>query len=378
MRINSRASALDERRSGNRTAVEAVLFVGSIVVVWLIPIVAVLAWLGLMAAREQSAVERPGPPSFTVGRTTDVAAVPVTVTVTVRPGDALRSRMAGVVTAVSSDQSGAIASGRYLLSINDIAIRAQVGPSPIVHSVGPESSGADVERVAQLLTATGYLSEATGVEYTWDLRLAIDHWNEDAGLWADGVFDVGSVLFVPEDAAPLEGFDVRVGDEVAPGAQVGALSASVVAVEFSAATDVPLTALSGVPVTVQFGDAGFPLDERDAPPSPELLAFLDAAVSDGSATYTPGDNSGVYEGGQLQLSEAREYATVPTSAVYVASNGMPCVFMWGENGRATSRSVPDARPIGASGVTAVGVALAGDTVVSNVSVLPPDVISTCG
>lgn len=359
--------------------VELLKFSLPIVLVWAVPVLIAVACFVFSAVQESTTVLRPGPETVKAGSTSDEVPTPVTLTATRDSPVPLRSRTSGIVTSVSSAVSAQLEPGDNLMSVGDMRVRAQVGPSPIVSDVGPESNGADVERVSHLLAETTYLdsSEVTRA-YTWELRKAIDKWNEDVGVPTDGVFRVSTTVFVPEDARPLDRLTVTIADQVTDGAEIGSFAAEVEAVSLAPATDAPLSRLAGIPVKLRFGEREFNLPELNGiAPDDDLLEFLSHAVAEGNAQQREMDQATAYEGGRLVLAEPRRYATVPTGSVYVGTSGTACVFTALGDGDYRAQPVPDARPLGASGTTAIGIGFAGDDVASSAVVLPESVLDSC-
>jgi len=148
-----------------------------------------------------------------------------------------------------------------------------------VYTTSTGSEGADVRELEEALLRLGfYPGDADGV-YTGGTEYAVERWQESVGAEADGVVELGEVVFLPGPVRVAENTLV-VGDEVRSGSQVFAATSDrvVVSVALPASDQDLLTA--GDPVTVVLPD------ETEAPATVTSVATVATrGAQGGEATF---------------------------------------------------------------------------------------------
>jgi membrane fusion protein, multidrug efflux system len=171
------------------------------------------------------------------------------------------------------------------------------GEVPAWRTLGPGVSGPDVQQLEENLVELGF-GDGLTVDETWDevTTAAVVAWQEAAGMTADGLVDLGEVVF-EADAVLVAGLEGRRGGNVGPGAPV----LRVTDTERIVTAQLPASRRDGIEVgdtvEVELGDGSVveaTIEEIDAAPT---------TGQDGSQTY----------GMRLSLGEAA--ADVPDGPV---------------------------------------------------------------
>lgn len=153
------------------------------------------------------------------------------------------------------------------------------GEMPAWRTLGPGVSGPDVEQLERNLMELGYGNDIT-VDETWDeaTTAAVKDWQKASGMTADGVVDLGEVVF-ETDAVHVAGLDARRGGSAGPSAP----PLRVTGTERVVTAPLPATQRDGVEVgdtvDVELGDGSVveaTIEEIDATPT---------TAQDGSQTY---------------------------------------------------------------------------------------------
>lgn len=353
---------------------------------WAVPLALLIGALVLVGVQDRAAVTTKGPAIVAVGSQTDEQRQPVAAVVEQQPGGEVLSRIDGLVTAVVVTTPAEVEPGLALVRVNDVLVRAQPGGSPLVGDVAPGARGADIARVRDLLSASGYdVGDALRDTYSFAIRSAIDAWNADAGLPRDGVFRVASTAFVADDIREIADIAVSVGDRVTVDAVIARGADNVERVTFASVGDQPLADYGDAAVVLLIGSQAVPVDpagvqDEDAV---ELTAMLRDAANSGQASIS--DDAGTLRFGSVSLALANPatVATVPTTALRVDTNDRVCVFVvntaathdseeaaiLGAETVVVSRAEP--RP-GSPALTIVDGSLAGASVVADASRVPAD------
>ncbi|MDH2427479.1 peptidoglycan-binding protein [Sphaerisporangium sp. TRM90804] len=157
----------------------------------------------------------------------------------------------GTVTAVPKE-GATVTRGRALMKVDRRPAVLMYGELPMYRTLAlGVSNGPDVEQLERNLRALGYGDDMTvDTDFTWATTRAVLDWQDDRGLPETGSVDAGQVVFLP---GPVRVVDVKmeVGDAVAPGRQVLAVTSTrrIVHVDLDAA-DQSLVK-KGTPVSVE-------------------------------------------------------------------------------------------------------------------------------
>ena len=141
----------------------------------------------------------------------------------------ISSRSPGTITWVA-EVGSTIEQGDVLYEVNGRPVVALYGDIPAYRAMqdiprGDNLSGADILQLEQALTDLGYNANTVTVdgEYTANTAAMVADWQEDVGALADGVVQLGEVVFVPGPGV-LTGIEVAVGDTVNDGRPVVSLT----------------------------------------------------------------------------------------------------------------------------------------------------------
>jgi peptidoglycan hydrolase-like protein with peptidoglycan-binding domain len=161
-----------------------------------------------------------------------------------------------------------------------IEVGQSVGPGqPVVTiTAGASLSGDDVLQLEQALVALGY--ETVSVDGTWDegTKAAVLAWQDDAGMEADAVVDLGEIVFLPATVRVNEVL-ASVGSAVNPGSPVLGISSADQVVTF----DLP-AANQGLLAVGQEVNIEMP-DGTDTPGSVLSIASVATASQQGDAAF---------------------------------------------------------------------------------------------
>jgi peptidoglycan hydrolase-like protein with peptidoglycan-binding domain len=213
--------------------------------------------------------------------------------------------------------------GGRLFEVNGAPVVLLYGEVPAWRTLGQGISGPDVRQLEENLFELGF-GDGLTVDETWDdaTTTAVIAWQESEGMTADGVVDLGEVVFEP-DAVLVAGLEGRRGGSVGPGAPV----LRVTDTERVVTASLPASRRDGVEVgdtvEVELGDGSVveaTIEEIDAAPT---------TAQDGSQTYgmrlSPGEAAADVPDGpvslQLVRQERPDVLAVPVNALLALLEG---------------------------------------------------------
>jgi membrane fusion protein, multidrug efflux system len=106
------------------------------------------------------------------------------------------NRGAGTITGVP-DSGQELRRGNTVYSVDNKPTTLLYGALPAYRRLADGSEGTDVLQLEQNLSAMGYTGFTVDDEYTDATAEAVEEWQEDLGLDETGVVELGSVLFAP-------------------------------------------------------------------------------------------------------------------------------------------------------------------------------------
>ncbi|TCO30106.1 multidrug efflux pump subunit AcrA (membrane-fusion protein) [Kribbella steppae] len=106
------------------------------------------------------------------------------------------NRTAGTITGVP-DSGQEFRRGHTVYSVDNKPTTLMYGALPAYRKLADGSEGTDVLQLEQNLSAMGYTGFTVDDEYTDATAEAVEEWQEDLGLDETGVVELGSVLFAP-------------------------------------------------------------------------------------------------------------------------------------------------------------------------------------
>jgi membrane fusion protein, multidrug efflux system len=116
-------------------------------------------------------------------------------------------------------QGSVIRRGGMLFSVDGRPVVLLLGPTPAWRTLRAGVVGADVRELGRNLRALGYRGFTVDDTFTSATGSAIRRWQRDIGARADGVVDLGEVVFLPS-AVRIDQHLLTPGDAVSSGAQV--------------------------------------------------------------------------------------------------------------------------------------------------------------
>lgn len=312
----------------------------SLLLLWAVPVGAVVIAVPLASVRESQSVAPPLPTVVTVGSQSIDYRVSVTVLVDVDPLGQVRAPVSGLLTSVSLVDGPALA-GQELFAIDGVPVLAQPGVLPFYRELRRGDEGADVEVLSRFLIDLGMLDKSLASEKFGNrIRAAVVLLQTRLGVHADGVFSPAYVAFVPQSAGELGSALLSVGTMLAVGDVVfdtAPVAARITFIPTSEGTS--LVNLEGAPLTLTFDSLQIPVASLN-PEDADLGAIhegLREAVSAGVAQYAEETSAGPnvpeqYSGGLLSLAQPQVRGVVPGTAVYISTAGAQCIFRQQQGG----------------------------------------------
>ena len=135
-------------------------------------------------------------------------------------------RLAGTITE-TAEPGTAVGQGDVLYRVNGEPVIVLYGDVPAYRTLRDAPTnleGDDVEQLETALVALGYDPDGTVTvdqEFTYNTGQMVEAWQEDVGAQADGVVDLGEVVFIPGPAQVRT--SASVGDSTGGGAPVATL-----------------------------------------------------------------------------------------------------------------------------------------------------------
>jgi len=156
-----------------------------------------------------------------VGRVVEErSTLPVSGVLEVTLGDVIEiigHDIAGTVTAIPVDPGAGWESGMPVLEVDGVAILALATPRPFVRDLRLGDEGWDVDQLREVLADRGVLelADSPGPRFDRPMRDVVLSLNALRGdPLPDGVFDRGSVIWIPSPFVPRVAYAVKVGDLV--------------------------------------------------------------------------------------------------------------------------------------------------------------------
>ncbi|MFT4050727.1 MAG: peptidoglycan-binding domain-containing protein [Microbacterium sp.] len=290
---------------------------------WVAAIAIAVVAFPLSRDAERLSIEPVDPVLVSVGsRETDL---PRAVIVSVVRSKAPEVRVAseGLVTQVYLRAGDTIQNGKPIIAVNGTDVLAQVTERPFWRDLTSGDKGQDVADLSEYLVSLGLLNSASSGDTfgpsTYD---AVTELQRILGVYRDGVFRRSYVAFVPGDQ--VSEVIVRPGDFIDSQTSVATLASSITQITMRGQEGIDLSEVADSPIVMQRGEVEIEL------PSSTVPAESFDAVADLFATASPltGDADDIqeFDGAVVRLRDPIIVGTVPSSAIYVDSEGKTCVF----------------------------------------------------
>lgn len=104
----------------------------------------------------------------------------------------------GTVTSVLATPGEVIKEGDVLYAVNLRPVVALVGDVPAFRTMTRGTNGADVAQLQRFLASRGLYKGAADGGFGWVTAAAVQAWQKSLGVVADGVVQLGDVVFVPD------------------------------------------------------------------------------------------------------------------------------------------------------------------------------------
>jgi hypothetical protein len=350
---------------------------------WLLPIAGLLFTMQLASTAEHGSTSLELPDFVTAGSRELTGRTSVELHMEFAEPERLTSRTAGLITSVHVATGDSLLQGNPVFGVDGADVYAFRGTQPLYRDLREGDKGDLVAALGDFLVSRGELS-ATDNVYGPVFRAAVIRFQEKAGLAErDGVFRPAYVVYIPDSAQHVGAVSLRVGDPVDVGDVLAEASATPSSGYF-VAPDAPeaLSTLATAPIELAAGDATFDLENGivlSASETTAIYAFLLSQISEGtlSSNAITWDDSFASVGGIfLQFGEPQVFASVPSTALYTSPGGTVCVFVEPPD------APHDARPVGVTSSTEVGIALIdpdfiGLVISGNPSSLPRQELEEC-
>lgn len=313
---------------------------------WLLPVVAATVSIPLTFALDDASVTSPVDETVTVGSRNVDHATAVNVTVTFGAAPSIRTRAAGVLTAIATPME--MDNGSELFAIDGVPVRAYMGPV-LFRDLRLGDSGSDVRGVGTFLGASGFGAPDSD-RFDEAFESAVREYQRSIGVDVDGVFRLAYAAYIPEGVTTVASVEASLGDQLQPGDTVLVGNASAESLTLTAiAEGVVLNAPAGQMV-LRAADVELPVPgvKLDGEAASSLVSALDTLVSEGQVRMTRIDDQRTQYGGTVLALAVPELAgVVPSTAVYVDANGGSCLFS-----AARPDAAPDASPVPLANPTA--------------------------
>ena len=149
-------------------------------------------------------------------------------------GNPISVRMEGTVTALP-EEGTTLSQGDVVVWIDNQPVVLLYGELPAWREMRQGAQGPDVLQLETALTELGFNEDESRMtvdeNYTSATRRVVEDWQESVGVEADGVVDLGEVIFLPGPVR-VDALQVTVGDVVGPGTPVLTTSSDEIEVSF--------------------------------------------------------------------------------------------------------------------------------------------------
>ncbi len=350
-----------------------------LVMLWALPLVAILVAVPLSAALDEASVAAPEATSVFVGSRQADRATAVTAVVTQGESPEIRSGTSGTVTALYPLET--IAQGTPVLGVDGVPVLAYRGPV-LYRDLARGDKGADVAAVATYLTELGLLSSGAASDtFGTALRSAVRSLQAQLGVAQDGMFRLSYVAYIPSDAITIVETAVKLGQSVAAGDVILRAAAPTQTVTFRAlAVGATLAQLANDELVLRLPDREISVAsvELTGEAAVVVAAELAAAAVDGSARIEAGESKDsstiTYSGGVLALRESEVVGVVSATALVIEADGTACLLVLKNATTASTQAraytLKSAVPANDIGTVAVDEATIGLLVVRDASSLP--------
>ena len=247
----------------------------------------------------------------------------------------LTSTRPGIVTSLPRE-GRVVRRGRPLYEVDGRPVYLLYGAKPAWRALRlGVPAGADVRQLEENLVALGYDPygdvEIDG-EFDWATREAVERWEKDRGVEADGVVELGEVAFLPGPRR-IGAHTAPLGSAVQPGSEILATSSTrhIVTVELEASQQELVGAGATVQVELPGGDtvagrvadvgtvARTSGDAQDGQQSGEQEPYVDVTIALARPTPTALDEAPVDV--HVAVQTKRDALAVPVSALVALAGG---------------------------------------------------------
>lgn len=141
---------------------------------------------------------------------------------------ALTGHASGIVTDVAASGE-TVEQGDVLYRVDGEPVVLMYGDVPAyrpMRDLSENMEGDDVRQLEEALVALGYDPDGVATvddEFTDYTETMVERWQEDLGVEADGVVELGDVIFIPEEADILS-VSIEVGQSVGPGQPIASVT----------------------------------------------------------------------------------------------------------------------------------------------------------
>lgn len=169
---------------------------------------------------------------------------------------AVVNRLAGTVTWTNT--AGAIVGqGQSFYSVDGVPVVLFVGEVPAYRELSTDSdNGADIRQLEENLVALGYATTedlTIDEEFDADTEAAVELWEESLAVEADGIVQLGQVVFLPEPVR-IDAVSVDIGGNASDGAEVVSVTSPAQEITFTLDASIASDAVVGDVVTIGLPD----------------------------------------------------------------------------------------------------------------------------
>lgn len=305
----------------------------TLVGLWLAPLLAVVIAVPLQSVLDRASVEPPNPITVSVGSRQVDRAIAVNALVTSQTPPELRSGADGVVTGLV--EAGPLETGQRVFEIDGAGVLAYRG-SVLYRDLARGDHGPDVSSVSKFLVTIGLLdSRRASDQFGPAMETAVRGLQARAGVNQDGIFRLGYITYVPNDATTIDQAIVGLGDRVSVGDAIFVAAAPVESVTLTPVSAGSLATYNESDLALRIGDdlVDIPGVDMTGSDAQAVADSLEEGVSEGEIRVdATGGVTAVYSGGILVLRDPIVSGVVPSTAVVIDEDGAACVLVQTDSG----------------------------------------------
>ncbi len=343
--------------------------------VWIIPLVGLVAWVYIPGAIEVRSLSAPEIETVIAGERLTDRRTSVVASVTTSASPQVKSATGGLVTSVFVVPGDDVESGREIIGVDGRLVLAYQGDGPFYRPLQAGDKGTDVGWLNRYLKGLGYDVDPDSTFFSWATTVAVRALQERIHTERDGVFRPDYVAFVPSDGGRVASVTIRVNDTVGGGSVIYDSNPGLTSVSLSPSEETQsLDDLLGQSWSLEVGDTQLAIGSSELTDE-EVQAFAELLGTSEMSIVAADDGKQFVRGLFVKLANPEQFASVPGSAIWVGDSA--CVFEATDGGFIAHSLIDPPQASSEIGQVLVDADLIGHRVVVNASDLPAQSKSQC-